>query len=121
MPLTFGDTHPSALSAVDTADLLLHEANMRDLDLDKRAVEAEIRKLHAHLRSLEAEHRHADHLETENRRLQADNTSLQADIRRLLDKVRALQTASRRANDDWETKHIFGFALSQPLRVPELP
>ena len=31
---------------------------------------------------------------------------------------RRLDNHARRANDEWETKHIFGFALREPVVLP---
>jgi hypothetical protein len=31
---------------------------------------------------------------------------------------RRLDNHCRRANDEWETKHIFGFALREPVVLP---
>jgi hypothetical protein len=31
---------------------------------------------------------------------------------------RRLDNHARRANDEWETKHIFGFALREPIVLP---
>ena len=53
-------------------------------------------------------------IQGENRRLQAQLEDLEADKRRLEAQVR---DTMRLANEAWETKHIFGFALSEPVHV----
>ena len=136
MSLPFGDTHPSAMSPVDTADFLFHEGHMSDLALDKRAVEVEIRALHAERLRMERENAA---LLDENRNLHRlalaaaaglpDNPAMQAkvineliaDRLRLEAQVRALHVAADRANEAWETKHIFGFSLKESLHIPDLP
>ncbi len=135
MSQPFGGTHPSAMSPVDTADFLFPAGHRRDLGLDKRAVEAEIRGLHAERQRMERENAA---LLDENRNLHRlalaaaaglpDNPAmqaklineLQADRLRLQAQVRALHAVADRANEAWETKHIFGFSLNEPLRFPEL-
>lgn len=146
MPLTFGDTHPSAMPAagpVDTADMLFSmdevatELCPRDANSSLEAMvfavgeeqllrgEQTTKKqmlwMRQHIEGLEA---CRDRLQADTRRLQADNSSLQADKtglqaenRRLDTENRILQNQIRRANDAWETKHIFGFALNQPIAV----
>jgi hypothetical protein len=51
-------------------------------------------------------------LQAENMRLEEQVCDLEADKRRLEAKVRDEKRAEMRlANEAWETKHIFGFAL----------
>jgi len=143
MPLTFGDTHPSA-GPVDTADMLFSmdevetELHPRVANSSLEAMvfavgeerllrgEQNIKKqmlwMREYIYGLAALR---DRLQADTRRLQADNSSLQADKtgleaenRRLDTENRSLKDQLRRANDAWETKHVFGFALSEPIAVP---
>jgi hypothetical protein len=124
---------------LDTADMIFSVGNLLGSEID--LLERKALGLQARCRDLEAEghrlQRENAALHDENRNLHRlataaavglpDNpamhakliTDLQADKLRLEAQVRVLHAASRRANDAWETKHIFGFALSEPLSVPE--
>ena len=129
---------PTAIP-VDTADMLLSIGNLRGLEVDLLELKAE--KLETRCRDLEAERLRMERenaaLLDENRNLHRlalaaaeglpDNpamqakliSDLQADRLRLEAQVRALHAAADRANDAWETKHIFGFALNEPVLLPD--
>ena len=77
MTVTFGDTHPNNMSPADMLLFKLQDENMR--------LEAQVRDLEADKRLLEAQVRDAKRVKT-------------------LDEMRL-------ANEAWETKHIFGFAM----------
>ena len=138
MPLTFGDTHPSAMhfaaadadaadadamSPVDTADLLFYGRNFRLLENDARAVEADLAEFKAEKRRVAISDLEAELAEVraDNRRLRAELAELKADNRlqselaELKADNRRLEAQVRSANDAWETKHIFGFALKEPV------
>ena len=125
MPLPFGDTHPSAASPVDTTDLLSRDAHLRDLETKLQEVQADRLRMQAENLALLTENRLLHRLATDacgtlsdSPTLHAQLRDLEADKRRLEAQVRALHAASRRANDAWETKHIFGFALKEPTPLP---
>lgn len=124
---------------VDTADMIFSVGNLLGSEID--LLERKALGLQTRCRDLEAEGKRMERenaaLLDENRNLHRlalaaaeglpDNpamqakliSDLQADRLRLEAQVRALHAAADRANDAWETKHIFGFALNEPVLLPD--